>query len=82
MDIQKLTTFFKWCSLINIGLFILSALMIMVASDFVYSTHGQLFNMPRDAFDVVLYELFGIYKILILIFNLVPYAALRIIGKG
>ena len=79
MDIQKLTAFFKWCSIINIGLFFLSMLMVLAASDFIYSMHGQLFNMPRDAFDVVIYELFGVYKILILIFNLVPYIALRII---
>ena len=81
MDIRTLTEFFKWCSIINIALFILSAIMIIAAADFVYGMHGQLFHLPRETFDVALYAFLGLYKIVILVFNLVPYVALRIIGK-
>ncbi|MBC8241842.1 MAG: hypothetical protein H8E30_15405 [Alphaproteobacteria bacterium] len=81
MDIQTLTAFFKWCSVINIALFALSAITIVAASDFVYGVHGQMFHMQREAFDLVIYALLGVYKIVILVFNLVPYVALRIIGS-
>jgi hypothetical protein len=81
MDTRTLTEFFKWCTLINIALLIFSAVMIMVASDLIYSVHGHLFNLPRETFDVVLYAFLGAYKIAILVLNLVPYAALRIIGR-
>lgn len=79
MDIQKLTAFFMWCTIVNVALFFLSAIMIVAASDFIYGTHGQLFHMPREAFDITLYALLGLYKIVILTFNLGPYVALRII---
>ena len=81
MDIQTLKEFFKWCTILNVALFILSAIIIIVASDFIYSWHGQLFHMPREAFDVILYSFLGLYKIVILVFNLIPYVALRIIEK-
>ena len=81
MDIRTLTELFKWCTIINVALFILSAIMIMAAPDFIYGWHGQLFHMPREAFDVVLYSFLGLYKIVILVFNLVPYVALRIVEK-
>ncbi len=81
MDVQTLTAFFKWCTIINIALFILSAIMILAAPDFIYSVHGKLFHIPREGFDVVLYSFLGLYKIVILVFNLVPYVALRIIEK-
>ncbi len=81
MNTQTLTDFIKWCTLINVALFFLSAILVLVASDFIYSAHGQLFHMPREAFDVVIYSLLGLYKIIILFFNIVPYLALRIIAK-
>lgn len=56
--------------------------MLLVVGEFVYGLHGQLFHMTKEAFDVVTYSLLGGYKILILIFNLVPYAALWIIEKN
>ena len=81
MDIQFLTAFFKWCTIINVVLLIFSTIMIMTASDFIYSAHGHFFHLPREAFDVILYSFLGLFKIVILVFNLVPYVALRIIAS-
>ena len=79
MNIQTLTAFFKWCTIVNIGLFLVSAAMIVLASDFVYAMQGQMYNLPRETFDIALYGLLGLYKVLILVFSLVPYLALRLI---
>ena len=80
MNIQIVTGFFMWCSIINIGLMILSALLLISAGDFVYRMHGKLFPMPRETFNAVIYLFLGVYKIMIIVFNLVPWAALAIIG--
>ncbi len=81
MNIQTLTAFFKWCTIINVALFVLPAIIFIAAPDIIYNWHGQLFHMPRETFDVVLYSFLGLYKIVILVFNLVPYVALRIVGS-
>jgi len=81
MNIQAAKDFFKWCTIVNFILFTLSAIMILLCSDFIYSFHGQMFNMPREALDIVLYAFLGLYKIFFIVFNIVPYAALVIMAK-
>ena len=81
MDIRTLIQVFKWCTIINVALFFISFIMCMAATDFIYSWHGQMFDLPRESFNVVLYSFLGLYKVIILAFNLVPYVALRIIGN-
>ena len=82
MDIRALKAFFGCCTVINGGLLILSTIVFIAAPDFIYNAHAQLFHLPREAFDAVIYGFLGLYKIVILVFNLVPYVALRIVtGK-
>lgn len=80
MDIQILTRFFMWCSILNIGLLMFSFLMLAFAGDFVYSMHAKWFPVPRERFNAVTYSFLGFYKIIVIVFNVVPWAALAIIG--
>jgi hypothetical protein len=80
MDVQMLTRFFMWCTILNIGLLVLSFLILAFAGDFVYKIHGKWFPMPRETFNVVLYSFLGMYKIIVFVFNVIPWAALAIIG--
>ena len=80
MDIQMLTRFFMWCTVLNTGLLVLSSLILAFAGDFVYRVHGKWFPMPRETFTVVLYSSILVYKIVILAFCIIPWAALAIIG--
>ncbi len=80
MDLQMLTTFFMWCTIINGGLLILWALFTMLAPDLVYRTQSMWFPIPRETFNVVIYSFIGLFKIFFLVFNVVPYLALLIIG--
>ncbi len=45
-----------------------------------YRLHGRFFPMPRETFNVVIYTLLGMYKIIILAFNIIPWIAISIIG--
>ncbi len=80
MDIQTLTTFFMWCTIINGALFVLWTTMCIFAPDLVYRTQNTFFPMPRETFNVVIYSFVGLFKIVFLVFIVVPYVALLIIG--
>jgi len=80
MDIQTLTTFFMWCTIINGVLFFLAATLLMLAPDLVYRTQNKWFPIPRENYNVVIYSFLGLLKIVFLVFNLVPYIALLIVG--
>jgi len=80
MDIRALTEFFMWCTVINGSLLILWITMCMLAPDLVYRTQYKWFPIPRETFNVVIYSFLGLFKILFLVFNLVPYVALVLVG--
>ena len=80
MDIETVRAFFMWCAIINAALLALSFVILALAGDWVYRMHGRWFPMPRETFNVVIYSFLGIFKILVIMFNLVPYVALVIVG--
>ena len=80
MDIQTLTTFFMWCTIINGALLTLWTIMFIFAPDLVYHTQSRWFPIPRETFNVVFYSFLGLFKIVFLVFNVVPYVALLIVG--
>jgi hypothetical protein len=48
--------------------------------DWIYQLHSKCFDMPVDRFDAIHYGGMAAYKMGIILFNLVPYLALRIVG--
>lgn len=80
MNLDQLTELFKWMTLINIGLFVFSAVLSMALKKIVSKMHGKLFGIEENKVSVVVYGYFGIYKIAIIIFNIVPYISLLLIN--
>ena len=80
MDMQTLTRFFMWCSIMNGALLILWTLLCIGAPGLLYRMQSIWFPFPRETFNVVLYSFLGLFKIIFLVFNVVPYVALVIIG--
>ncbi len=80
MDIPAIRAFFMWCTIMNGGLLILSSLIFACAGDWVYRMHSRWFPISKDAFNVAIYSGIGLFKIAVIVFNLVPYLALAIIG--
>ena len=76
MNLEPLRIFFGWCTILNAGLLPLSSLLLMLAGDWVARLHGRWFSMPREAFARQFYQYLGVWKILIICFNLVPWLAL------
>ncbi len=79
MDIQTLTTFFMWCTIINGVIFILWTVFSLFALDFVYRTQSKWLPIPRETFNVIIYSFLGLVKVVFLFFNVVPYVALLIV---
>jgi len=82
VDIRQLTDFFLWCTLINAGILIIWASFCVFAPDFLYRVQSPWFPMPRERFDILIYGFLGVFKIFFLVFNLTPYLALLIMGRG
>jgi len=80
MDIQTFTSFFMWCTIINTGFLLFLALVYLLAPDLTYRLQSKFIPISRETFHVVFYSFIGLFKVLVLVFNVVPWIALLIIG--
>ena len=79
MDIEILRSTLGWCTVINVGLLLWWALFILLAHDLVYRLHSRWFKLSVEQFDAIHYTGMAFFKIMVLLFNLAPYIALRIV---
>lgn len=79
MSLEQITELFKYMSIINTVLLIVVSILIMVLKDFVYRIHAKLFGINEGNLAVVIYGYLGAFKLLIIVFNIVPYIALVMI---
>lgn len=77
-DITTLTTFFGWCSVINIGILAFSTIVLTVFRSPISNLHRQLFILTNAEVEAIYFKFLGYYKLAIFIFNLTPYIALKI----
>ncbi|TCB51239.1 DUF6868 family protein [Acinetobacter terrestris] len=77
-----------WCRfllssvLINYIILMIWFLAIIFARDWIKQVHGKWFNLSDETFDAIHYGGMAIYKIGILLFNLVPLIALYFMDKS
>jgi hypothetical protein len=79
MNIQLMRDILKWCSIINCGLLLFWFLLFMLAHDWMIHFYGRWFRLSADQFDAINFAELVFFKIGIILFNLVPLAALYIV---
>ena len=80
MTIDSLTAFFMWCSVINGALLVFWSLFVILVPDTVYRLQSRWFPISRDSYQLVMYSFLGLFKVMYLVFNLVPFIALKLIA--
>ena len=80
MTVEIIRDVLAWCAIINVGLLLLWLLFFTLAHDLVYRAHGKWFKLSVERFDAIHYAGMVFFKICIILFNIVPYFALRIVG--
>ena len=79
MTIEVIRGLLAWCTVINFGVLLWWFLFISLAHDWTYRIHGKWFKITPEQFDAIHYGGMAIFKLGILLFNLAPYLALRIV---
>ncbi len=69
-----------WCTILNVALLVLWSLICLCAADRVYRIYSKWFSVSRETFNVAIYSFIALHKILVFVFNLIPYIALFIVG--
>ena len=79
MSLIMLSDFLLWCTVINYGILLMWFLVYAAGRTWLVNLHGRWFHLAATQFDAVNYAGMAVYKIGILLLNLVPYIAVRIL---
>jgi len=74
--------FLLCCLAINYAILLLWFLVFWFGHDWLFRLHSRWFHLPVERFDSIHYASMAGYKLGILLLNLTPYIALRLIVPG
>ena len=79
MDINLITDFFMWLSILNVSVIILFYALLYFAFDFVYMPFKKIYMGSKEDFNKSLIQMFLQYRMLTGFFAIFPYITLLII---
>lgn len=77
-SIESITSFLGWCSVINIGVLMLSSALLIAFKQPILGIHSKLFGLEKENLPLAYFQYLGNYKIAIFMLNIVPYIALKV----
>ena len=78
ITIETMIEFLGWCSVINIGMLIFYSIFIIIFTDTMVKIHTKMLDLDKNYLNQAYFKYLAQYKIIIIIFNIVPYFALKI----
>jgi len=80
MTIEVARALLMWCTIVDYGILLVWFGAFVFAHDVMLGIHARWFHLSRDQFDAIHYLGMSIFKIGIMLFNLVPFVVLSILG--
>ena len=81
MNHLALSDFLLFCTILNYLALLLWFVAFTGAHDWMFKLHGRWFRLTAVQFDALHYGGMAVYKVGILLLNLVPYVALNIVSR-
>jgi hypothetical protein len=80
MTLQSLTAFLGWVSVVNIAILLFTTLSLVAMRGTITKIHSRLFGLDEKDLGRAYFQYLAQYKIAIIVLNIAPYIALRIIA--
>lgn len=81
-SIRRLATFFGWCTVINLGILMFAGVVWALAHDGISQVGAAMAGITAEQLRLVFIDNLMLYRAGIFLFNLVPYIALKIMGRS
>ena len=79
MNIETLQEFFFWCTVVNTGIYVLTAVTVLLLRDVVCRLNSKMFGLDEETVRKSIQSYLANYKLFITVFNFTPWIALLII---
>ena len=80
MNLEQLTTLLGWSLVINTALLLVAWAAVTLLREFVLSIHTRMLGLSEEALMPIYINYIAQYKIFVIVFNVSPYIALKIMG--
>lgn len=80
MSIQDIAAVFGWMTIVNVVIYTWVALFVIFGRDWMARMQARILGIPEEKMPDYFIDYLSRYKLAILIFNLAPYLALRIVA--
>ena len=81
MTMNEIKGVLLWCLGCNYAILFIWFGVFIFAHDWIYGLHSRWFKLPVETFDAIHYAGLAVYKIGILLLNLVPLIALYFVSQ-
>jgi hypothetical protein len=75
--IETWTTFFGWLTVVNIGIYLITAIALFSMRSFVYRINSKMFKISEADVAKESFRYIGFYKLAITVFCFAPWLALK-----
>jgi len=79
MSIENLLAVLGWCMVINFGVLLLWFVFMTLFPKLTYRTQQIVVDISEPDFRLLMYRMMGQFKLAVIILNVSPYLALRIV---
>jgi len=79
MSGEQVAAFLGWCFVINAALLLFLTLMLTFFKRTALTTHSKISGLSNEQLELVYFQFLSQYKLLVTVFNLAPYIAMKII---
>lgn len=80
MEIDIIRNFLGLCAVFNIIVMAFWGCFLLFVPGWLYRYSSNLISISQEHFNSIHYSLFGLFKLAVIMFNLVPYFALGLMG--
>ncbi len=80
MTTEVLTAVLGWAAVINLAILVFSSLTVIVMRGPITRIHSRMFGLDEKDLGRAYFQYLGEYKIAVIVLNIAPYLALRIVG--
>ena len=80
MNTETLVAFLGWSLVINLGLYLFSVICLITMRGLVTGIHAKMFGVKEEELPMIYFRYIAHYKIALIVFNLVPYVAMKIVA--
>jgi hypothetical protein len=81
ITLTQVTEMLGWASILNIAFLFLVTIMLVTMKSLIVSMHSKMFGIPENELSLIYFKYLANYKTLSLVFIVIPYIALKIMGE-